>query len=147
MRDQGIIYGGLAVFLGLLTFPVWYNLAVGATAKPPDVRLPVREKQCVAPVEYMKTSHMTLLMNWRDEVVRRQVRSYTAFNGKKYNMNLTETCLSGCHSNKAEFCDRCHGYVGVTGPYCMDCHIDPRLSKVRAVAAIERSLKDAGSRP
>jgi hypothetical protein len=70
---------------------------------------------------------MALLVNWREEVVRRNVRSFTAFNGKTYNMSLTGTCLSGCHTNKADFCDRCHNYVGVKGPYCMDCHIDPKL--------------------
>jgi hypothetical protein len=126
MRDQGIIYGGLVLFLGVLTFPVWYNAAVKANAKPPEIKLPTVEKQCVAPVTYMRTSHMTLLMNWRQEVVRQNVRDYTAFNGKHYNMSLTGTCLTGCHQNKAEFCDRCHSYVGVSGPYCMDCHIDPR---------------------
>lgn len=127
MRDQGLIYGGLVAFLGLLTFPAWYNVAAGKTAKPPEVRLPAREKQCVAPAGYMRTSHMALLVNWREEVVRRHTRTFTAFNGKTYDMSLTRTCLSGCHSNKAEFCDRCHNYVGVTGPYCMDCHVDPKL--------------------
>ncbi len=126
MRDQGIIYGGLAVFLALITFPAWYNLAAGTTAKPPDVRLPAREKQCVAPAAYMRTSHMDLLVGWREDVVRRQQRSFTAFNGKTYNKSLTGTCLSGCHSDKSQFCDRCHSYVGVAGPYCMDCHQDPK---------------------
>lgn len=127
MRDQGVIYAGLAAFLGLLTFPAWYNAAAGKTAKPPEVRLPAQEKQCVAPIAYMKTSHMDLLVSWREDVVRRNVRTFTAFNGKTYTMSLTGTCLSGCHSSKADFCDRCHTYVGVAGPYCMDCHIDPKL--------------------
>jgi hypothetical protein len=127
MRDQGIIYAGLVAFLGLVTFPAWYNLAAGHTAQPPALQLPAREKQCVAPAAYMRTSHMDLLINWREEVVRRHVRSFTAFDGKTYNMSLSGTCLSGCHTNKAEFCDRCHGYVGVSGPYCMNCHLDPRL--------------------
>jgi hypothetical protein len=127
MRDQGIIYAGLVAFLGLVTFPAWYNLAAGHTAQPPAIQLPAREKQCVAPTAYMRTSHMDLLINWREEVVRRHVRSFTAFDGKTYNMSLSGTCLSGCHTNKAEFCDRCHGYVGVSGPYCMNCHLDPRL--------------------
>jgi hypothetical protein len=127
MRDQGIIYTGLAAFLALATFPIWYNLAARTSSTPPEVRLPAHEKQCVAPLDYMKKSHMALLINWREDVVRRNVRTFIAFNGKSYNMSLTGTCLSGCHTNKAEFCDRCHGYVGVKGPYCMDCHIDPSL--------------------
>ena len=28
-------------------------------------------------------------------------------------MSLSNTCLD-CHSNKAEFCDRCHNYASVT---------------------------------
>ena len=35
-------------------------------------------------------------------------------------MSLTRGCLD-CHSNKAEFCDRCHASAGVT-PKCFDCH-------------------------
>jgi [DsrC]-trisulfide reductase subunit J len=144
MRDRGIIYGGLALFLGLVTFPAWYNVAAGHSAAPPDVKLPSREKQCVAPAGYMRTSHMALLIAWREDVVRRNARSFTAFNGKTYNKSLTGTCLSGCHSNKAEFCDRCHGYVGVSGgPYCMDCHIDPKLVHRETMAAVHA----AGSRP
>ena len=127
MRDRGIIYGAVAVFLGVFTFPAWYNAAAGRTAKPPDIRLPEVEKQCVAPVDYMQTSHMALLVSWREDVVRRNGRTFTAFNGKKYEMSLTKTCLSGCHTDKAQFCDRCHNYVGVKGPYCMDCHVDPGL--------------------
>jgi hypothetical protein len=39
-------------------------------------------------------------------------------------MSLTRTCLD-CHSNKAEFCDRCHTYMAVD-PYCWDCHVEPK---------------------
>jgi len=127
MRDQGVIYCGLAVFLGLLTFPAWYNAALGNTAKPPEIRLPKQEKQCVAPVEFMRKSHMALLVDWRESVVRKNQRTFTAFNGRTFDMSLTKTCLSGCHTDKAQFCDRCHNYAGVSGPYCMDCHIDPKL--------------------
>ena len=28
--------------------------------------------------------------------------------------------------NKAGFCDRCHDYSGVSGPYCWNCHSDPQ---------------------
>jgi hypothetical protein len=42
-------------------------------------------------------------------------------------MSLTGTCLTGCHTNKAEFCDRCHNYAAVS-VYCWDCHVDPKLA-------------------
>jgi len=127
MRDRGLIIGGLALFLVLLTFPVWYNLAAGTTSKAPELTRPVDEKNCVAPVAYMRTSHMDLLVTWRDQVVRQHTRSVTAFDGKVYAMSLTQTCLK-CHTNKAEFCDRCHTYAGVV-PVCWDCHIDPKLAQ------------------
>ncbi len=123
MRDRGIILGGLLVFLGVLTFPVWYNLAAGTTSKAPDLKLPTQEKNCVAPVEYMRTSHMDLLMDWREQVVRHNIRTFKAFDGKMYTMGLSQTCLK-CHTSKADFCDRCHDYAGVK-PTCWDCHVDP----------------------
>ena len=129
MRDRGLIYVGLFVFLGLITFPFTYDLVAGKTSRGPELTLPVQEKQCVAPVDYMKSSHMKLLLNWRDDVVRNNVRTFTAFDGRAYAMSLSGTCLKQCHTNKAEFCDRCHNYAGVQEPYCMDCHIDPRLAK------------------
>ncbi len=132
MRDSGYIFTGLVVFLGLITFPVWYNVAAGKTSKAPDLKLPAAAKQCVMPVEYMKTSHMELLMNWRDQVVRQRQRSFTSPDGKVYNMSLSKTCLGQCHDNKAEFCDRCHNYVGVKGPYCWDCHVDPTRTVLRS---------------
>jgi hypothetical protein len=120
-----LIFGGLLALLGLLTFPIWYDLASGTTSRAPEPELPAGEEFCVAPLDYMKTSHMDLLMDWRDQVVRQGDRSFVAFNGRTYTISLTGTCM-GCHSSKANFCDRCHDYAGVK-PYCWDCHIDPKL--------------------
>ncbi len=125
MNDKGIIYAGLLVFVGLITLPFSYNLITGKTSKGPDIKLPAQEKRCVAPLEYMKSSHMKLLVQWRDDLVRRNQRSFVAFDGRTYAVSLTGTCLTGCHASKADFCDRCHNYAGVQGPYCMDCHVDP----------------------
>lgn len=128
MRDRGVIYTGLLVFLGIITFPMWHDWAAGTTSRGPDPVLPAQEKQCVAPLSTMRTSHMQLLMDWRNGVVRRNVHTYTAFNGRNFNMSLTGTCLTGCHTNKADFCDRCHNYAGVA-VYCWDCHVDPKLAR------------------
>lgn len=127
MRDKLWIITGLFLFLCLITYPAWRNLAAHTTPKGPDLVLPKNEKDCVAPVSYMRTSHMKLLLNWRDEVVRQDQHSYTAFDGKVYNVSLSGTCLS-CH-NKEKFCDRCHSYVGVSTPYCWNCHVDPALAQ------------------
>jgi len=131
MRDRPWILLGLVLLLILFTWPFWYNTASAARPAAPTLAKPVKGPNCVAPLEYMRASHMELLVQWRDEVVRRGNRRFVAFDGKTYNMSLTKTCLD-CHANKAEFCDRCHTYAGVS-PYCWDCHVDPR--QVRALVA------------
>ena len=125
MRDRSLIYIGLFLFLGLATFPFYYNSLAAKTPRSPELKLPEHETRCVAPTAFMKSSHMQLISSWRDDRVRRNVRTYAAFDGRSYNVALTGTCLNQCHTKKSEFCDRCHAYVGVQGPYCMDCHIDP----------------------
>jgi hypothetical protein len=127
MRDKVWIVCGLLLFLGLITYPAWHNLAAHTTSKGPHLVLPAHEKDCVAPVSYMRTSHMKLLLTWRDEVVRQGRQRYTAFDGKVHDMSLSGTCLR-CHS-KREFCDRCHSYTGVSTPYCWNCHVDPALAR------------------
>ncbi|MBI4591117.1 MAG: sulfate reduction electron transfer complex DsrMKJOP subunit DsrJ [Candidatus Rokubacteria bacterium] len=124
MSDRGLIVGGLVLFLGLVTLPVWYNVAAGRTAKPPELTLPTQAKSCVAPVEYMRASHMDLLMTWRDDVVRQGERTFVGLDGKTYAKSLTGTCMA-CHVNRAEFCDRCHDYAAVT-PTCWECHLESR---------------------
>jgi hypothetical protein len=124
MRDRIVIYCGLLLFLAVASFP--FTMHLFSKARPgPELKLPENEKQCVAPASYMKSSHMQLLIAWRENRVRRNLRKYDAFNGRSYKVSLTGTCLEQCHKNKAEFCDRCHSYAGVQGPYCMDCHVDP----------------------
>jgi hypothetical protein len=66
---------------------------------------------------------MDLLNEWREKVVRDEERIYTSPGGKEFEMSLSNTCTN-CHSNKSEFCDRCHDYLGVT-PYCWNCHVEP----------------------
>jgi len=126
MRDRGLILIGLAVFLGLITFPLWYDAAAGTSPAPPELQKPVKGDNCIYPTDYMRTSHMKVLMEWRDQVVRHQKRLVT-IGGKTYKMSLTGTCLD-CHASKADFCDKCHDYSDVD-PYCWDCHVDSSMSK------------------
>jgi hypothetical protein len=142
MRDRGVIFAGLLVFLTLITFPVWYNFGAGMTPRVPALKLPVQERECVAPISYMKTSHMTLLTDWRDSVVRRNVRTYEAYNGRIYAISLSGTCLQQCLSDMAGFCDRCHKYNGVGGPYCWDCHLDPQLPDHRQASVFRAGEQD-----
>jgi hypothetical protein len=145
MRDRGIILAGLLFFLGLITAPAWYNLARGATSKGPELKLPAGEKQCVASTAWMRAWHMDLLVSWREQVVREGNRSYRTPDGRLFNVSLTGTCLMRCHTVKTDFCDRCHNYAGVQGPYCWDCHVDPRL--VKPLAPARASAADSEPRP
>jgi len=124
MYDAVKIIAGLIVFLILVTFPVWYNVFGGNTANEPDLKIITDAKLCVEPTDYMKNNHMNLLNDWRDKVVRGGVRYTIAQDGNRYEMSLSNTCMS-CHSNKADFCDQCHNYLSVD-PYCWDCHIEPK---------------------
>jgi hypothetical protein len=124
MRDRLLIFAGLLAFIGLFTFPIWHAATAKTTAKGPELQLPIGQSHCVAPRNYMRTSHMKLLMSWRDGLVRHQQREFTAYDGQVYRVSLTNTCLGQCHQiqSKAEFCDRCHAYAAVAKPYCWDCH-------------------------
>lgn len=117
------VVAGLAIFAILATFPFWYNH--GKASAAPELVLTEKAKaaeNCVRPLDYIRTDHMRLLDTWRDTVVREGIRIYENEEGKRFEMSLSNTCLD-CHSNKAEFCDRCHDYASVD-PYCYDCHID-----------------------
>jgi hypothetical protein len=126
MYDAGKIVAGLAVFVVLATSPLWYNaLSAESPARPELVGPPNGAVECVESKEYMSANHMDLLDQWRDRVVRDDVRTYTSeMSGKDYEMSLSNTCMD-CHSNKSQFCDSCHTYAAVQ-PYCWDCHVEPR---------------------
>jgi hypothetical protein len=124
MYNARIIIGGIVLFLVLVTYPLWIGLVPGAKKKPPVLELPVGQKECVMPVEYMKGNHMKLLVRWRDEVVRDGDRTPVTVKGVKYEKSLSGTCFK-CHVKKTTFCDRCHDYLSVSPP-CWACHYTPR---------------------
>jgi hypothetical protein len=123
MNSKVLIVTGVVIFLLIVLFPFWYMR--GKAAPAPEVELTPKAKaaqKCVRSTEYMQAEHMQLLDVWRDAVVREGKRIYVNPAGKEFNMSLSNTCLD-CHSNKAEFCDRCHNYASVR-PYCWSCHIE-----------------------
>jgi hypothetical protein len=131
MRDRTLILAGLASCLGLLTWPAWRTLAA-PPSPPPDLARPANATECVAPTGYMRASHMVLLQDWREKVVRAGVRTYTTPAGRVVPMSLTGTCLRACHTDKAKFCDRCHDYANVK-PTCWNCHVaDPSTRSARS---------------
>ena len=124
MNDKGKIIAGIVIFFIVATFPFWFNMFMEKAPAPEPV-LTAKAKaaeKCVRDTEFMTANHMQLLDEWRDTVVRKAERIYTNAEGKEFTMSLSNTCLD-CHSNKTEFCDRCHTYASIE-PYCWDCHID-----------------------
>ena len=123
MNDKSKIIAGLIIFVAIVMLPLFLNIGRDKPAPEPELTPKAKAaKQCVRETEYMKAEHMQLLDVWREEVVRKGNRVYVNAEGKEFNMSLSNTCLD-CHSNKAEFCDRCHTYASAD-PYCWDCHID-----------------------
>lgn len=127
MRDRILIYAGLGLFILLISYPVWFGFLTNATAAGPDIRGALGVGGgCVAPKSEMRKAHMTMLMEWRDGKIRQGQRSYPAYDGKEYDVNLTGTCLTRCHGGDHEkFCDRCHSFAGVPTTDCWGCHAAP----------------------
>jgi len=128
MNDRRKIISGILIFLVLATFPFWYTK--GKTATPPALSLDtpeiqkLAEKRCIEPTDYMRASHMELIVSWREAVVREGERLYIASDGRRFAMSLSQNCLR-CHSDKERFCDSCHSYAGVK-PTCWSCHVVPK---------------------
>jgi hypothetical protein len=140
MYDRGKIIVGVIVFLVVTTFPFWYNKASGTASTSPPPKEVAEGLHCVENLEFMRSSHMQLLNEWRDTVVRDGRRTYESkdFEGEVYAMSLSNTCLK-CHADWTGFpggedamppdqqprgCLECHDYAGVE-VYCYDCHVHP----------------------
>ncbi len=121
MYNKGTILSGLAIFVVVVTFPLWFNVLTSASDVPKP-ELP--SGQCVAPASEMRDNHMVLLNDWRDDVLRDGKRGYVTVEGKKYKKGLQTACMQ-CHTNKEKFCDTCHEYASVK-PFCWDCHLSPK---------------------
>lgn len=124
MSAKTRIFLFIAAFCVLLAIPFAANAAMQhdefqVSLDTPEINA-LADRQCVEPVEYMRSSHMQMLNEWRDDVLRRGDTQYMSSTGQVYEKSLDDTCLA-CHSNKEEFCDACHAYENVD-PYCWDCH-------------------------
>ena len=129
--DGGKIFVGLIIFVVLFASPFYLNM--GKVTAMPELKIDTPEiqkledKKCVEPKELMRAKHMQILNNWRDAVVRDGDRDQIIISGHKYEKSLQNGCMK-CHSNKKDFCDKCHTYMAVK-PYCWDCHIAPKEKK------------------
>jgi hypothetical protein len=134
MHDAGKILSGLVIFLGIVASPMWYQALKGEPGGAPDLKIESESPVCVATTAYMRSLHMDLLNDWRDEAVRDGDRIYVGLEGVEYEKSIGGTCLGSCHTNQGEFCDRCHDYVGAE-VYCWSCHAE---QKTDAVVMIDR---------
>ena len=127
MWDKAKILAWVVVFVVLVALPFYYNIVKSSSMQEVSLDTPVinkmTKKQCVKDADVMRKNHMKLLDEWRNDVVRDGEREYGIIDGVKYEKSLQKTCMK-CHSNKKDFCDRCHTYVDVK-PYCWNCHIAP----------------------
>jgi len=125
---------GLIIFVALVASPFFLNMGKDKATAKPDIKIDTPEiskledKRCVEPREVMRATHMKILDTWRDSVVRNGDRGQILISGKKYDKSLENGCLK-CHSNKEEFCDKCHVYLDVK-PACWECHIAPKEKKL-----------------
>ena len=122
MYDGKYIIPGLIIFVALMTFPVWKNM--GNAGPVPKPEKPADVKKCIDAVDVMRTSHMKILDDWRDEVLREGKREQIEVAGVMYDKSLMNGCMA-CHKEKKKFCDECHTYTSVS-PYCWDCHYVPK---------------------
>lgn len=121
------VSAGILIFALIFTSPFWAAW-LGRDYTKTGVVLPQDEKYCIENTEFMRANHMRLLNEWRDQALREDNRQYvSALNGKKFSISLQNTCVQ-CHSNYAEFCEKCHAANSVY-PYCWTCHLIPAGSR------------------
>jgi hypothetical protein len=131
--NRGKIFFGLVIFVALVASPFILGMGKDKAAARPDIKIDTPEiikledKKCIEPRELMRAKHMKILDTWRDSVVRDGDRTQILVSGRLYEKSLQNGCLK-CHSNKEEFCDKCHGYLDVK-PACWECHIAPKETK------------------
>jgi len=124
MQNGSKIIIGLILFLLIVTIPFSFNRLIAKNGVKGELQveiLPAAGDKCVRNKAYMRANHMDLLNKWRDEVVRQGTRFTESPKGGGMEKSLSNACLD-CHSNKEEFCDKCHNYMAVE-PYCWDCHL------------------------
>jgi len=98
------------------------SVSVFAGAPMPDIPKGKGDK-CVEDTQFMRESHMELLLHQRDDTLRRGIRT------KKHSL---KECIA-CHvvndsnnqpisaANPKHFCRQCHDYTSVNID-CFDCH-------------------------
>ncbi|VAX25273.1 hypothetical protein MNBD_NITROSPINAE04-413 [hydrothermal vent metagenome] len=120
LTRSGII--AAVVFFAIVSFPFLYNIVsvdvLSNVAAEPELKIE-KQGKCVEETSWMRQNHMKMLFHTREGAVREGIRLVNkSFHG----------CIS-CHPDRAEFCDKCHSYVGAK-PECWNCHSYPEKGKI-----------------
>ncbi|MEW6071532.1 MAG: hypothetical protein AB1726_02920 [Planctomycetota bacterium] len=109
---RGLVAGAALLVLCPLGLAIASRvLSLGGERPPPLLERPAAEhERCIKDTPYMRFHHMDLLKELRDAGVR---------GGAKREVSLAS--CKGCHTSRAQFCDRCHDRVNLT-PDCFGCH-------------------------
>ena len=51
-----------------MTFPIWFN--AGNARQLPKVEKPKEYRECVESAQFMRSAHMKVLDDWRDDILR-----------------------------------------------------------------------------
>jgi hypothetical protein len=123
MRDRIFIILGLAVFVGLFSFPFWRGLLAREPAPAPAPVAREGATQCIRDTAWMRRHHMELLMHSRDDVVHRGIRKPEETLPGCMNCHLTRLADGSYPSVSSPefFCNSCHIQVGVKTD-CFSCH-------------------------
>ena len=123
MRERLLILAGLAVLVGLLTWPSWQGLAAREAASAPQPAVRAGLAHCIRDTAWMRRNHMQLLMHGRDAVVHQGIRNPEETLPGCMNCHLTRLA-DGSYpavSSPQFFCNGCHRYAGVQTD-CFGCH-------------------------
>ena len=118
----------------IIVLPLIYSVGAWAVslagADEPFLEMPDPQfTECVRDTEYMRFSHMTLLMNARDEAIRDGNRGDIGLSRLKPEAgvitassgNPDRTYCSDCHTSRENFCNQCHNAVNLYLD-CFSCH-------------------------
>jgi hypothetical protein len=122
------------VFTVLILLPVVLSVAGLAFARPQEVQVFLeppdpRWESCYRDTEYMRFHHMDLLKEIRDEVVRYGLKG-----------GITLAGCGDCHTNRDQFCDRCHDVANVRLD-CFGCHYYPERASERELVRVGLAIQ------
>ncbi len=140
MYDSGKIIPGLAVFVLLITFPIWYNNFIGdagavqsakyntiaesheafeAMLQGMGIKFPNGARHSLSTQE-MRATHMNVLQR-----IHTTAKNYVPGKDEKKPTMSCLTCHSGSAEQPLEVCNKCHASASVKTPDCWSCHTKP----------------------